>query len=161
MAPLALPGVDLSPAAHGHLTTRFDLEAHASPFDGGMALRFVYRLDLFDASTVRRMLGHFEQLLRAAVAAPRRRLHELPMVAPGEWQSYDIIFRAARFDDDGDKTDDATITVLHNGVLIQDHADVPKRTTASPFDEGQGDGPLFLQDHGNPVRYRNIWYRPL
>ncbi len=81
---------------------------------------------------------------------------------PGEWQSYDIIFRAAKYDDTGKKkTQEATMTVFHNGVLIQDHAAVTKRTTASPFEEGADKGPLYLQDHGNPVRYRNIWYRPL
>ncbi len=81
---------------------------------------------------------------------------------PGEWQSYDIVFRAAKYDAAGEnKTHDATMTVFHNGVLIQDHVLVPKRTAASPFDEGAAKGPLYLQDHGNPVRYRNIWYRPL
>ncbi len=81
---------------------------------------------------------------------------------PGEWQSYDIVFRAATYDEAGEnKTKDATMTVFHNGVLIQDHATVTARTAASPFAEGAGKGPLYLQDHGNPVRYRNIWYRPL
>ena len=53
------------------------------------------------------------------------------------------------------------MTVFHNGVLIQDHVVVSKSTTASPAGESAGEGPLYLQDHGNPVRYRNIWYRPL
>ncbi len=80
---------------------------------------------------------------------------------PGEWQTYDIVFRAAQFGDDGKKTKNATMTVFHNGVLIQDHAEVTARTTASPIAEGTEDGPLFLQDHGNPVRYRNVWVRGL
>lgn len=80
---------------------------------------------------------------------------------PGEWQTYDIVFRAARFDESGAKTADARITVLHNGVLIQDHAPVPKTTAAAMNGEGPEPGPLYLQDHGNPVRYRNVWMRRL
>ncbi|MEM7305015.1 MAG: DUF1080 domain-containing protein [Planctomycetota bacterium] len=91
--------------------------------------------------------------------------HHPPLVnacrKPGEWQAYDIVFRAARFDDGGAKTADATLTVFHNGVLIQDHAPVPKSTAAAMQGEGPDAGPLFLQDHGNPVRYRNVWMRRL
>lgn len=80
---------------------------------------------------------------------------------PGEWQTYDIIFRAAKFDDAGKRIAPARLTVIHNGVLIQDHAEASGETTAAPMKEGSGDGPLFLQDHGNAVRYRNIWIRRL
>lgn len=80
---------------------------------------------------------------------------------PGRWQTYDIIFRAARFDDAGNKTANATITVLHNGVLIQDHAEVSGITGSAPFKESAAPGPIYLQDHGNPGRFRNIWIRPL
>ncbi|MEK6233443.1 MAG: DUF1080 domain-containing protein, partial [Planctomycetales bacterium] len=45
----------------------------------------------------------------------------------------------------------------HNGVVIHDNLDLPKSTTASPLKEGPGPGPVYLQNHGNPVRYRNIW----
>lgn len=81
--------------------------------------------------------------------------------APGEWQTYDIVFRAPRFDGAGRKTANASLTVVHNGVLIQDHADVTGPTGSAPFKESPDPGPLYLQDHGNPVRYRNIWIRPL
>ncbi|MEM1451073.1 MAG: DUF1080 domain-containing protein [Planctomycetota bacterium] len=91
--------------------------------------------------------------------------HHPPLVnasrGPGQWQTYDIVFRAARFDESGAKTSDATITVLHNGVLIQDHATAPKTTAAAMQGEGPEPGPLYLQDHGNPVRYRNVWMRRL
>lgn len=81
--------------------------------------------------------------------------------APGEWQSYDIIFREARFDDDGKLARKPRLTVFHNGVLIQDHFEISGTTAASRLGAGAEDGPLFLQDHGNPVRYRNIWVREL
>ena len=81
---------------------------------------------------------------------------------PGEWQTYDIVFRAPRFDEAGKKTSSATITVLHNGVLVQDHATVDGPTgSAASNDESAAPGNLMLQDHQCAVAYRNIWYRPL
>jgi hypothetical protein len=86
-----------------------------------------------------------------------------PLVAPGEWQTYDIIFRRPIFKD-GKEIDPGYLTVFVNGVLVQDHTPLEGggghkgRSKAKPFPEK---GPLKLQDHGNPVRYRNIWYRPL
>ena len=83
---------------------------------------------------------------------------------PGEWQTYDIIFRAPTFAADGSLEEAARITVFHNGVLVQDHVRVLGATThrALPKYKSHGpSGPLRLQDHGNPVRFRNIWMRPL
>jgi len=79
---------------------------------------------------------------------------------PLSWQTYDVDFTAAKFDDAGKKVANARMTVRHNGVLIHDDVDIPKSTTASPLKEGPEPGPLYLQDHGNPVRYRNIWVIP-
>jgi hypothetical protein len=83
---------------------------------------------------------------------------------PGEWQTYDIVFRAPKFDEQGKVIDRARVTVLHNGVLIQNNVEIygityndrPALYIAHPREE-----PLHLQDHGNPVRYRNIWIRRL
>lgn len=80
---------------------------------------------------------------------------------PGEWQTYDIIFRSARYDEAGKQTAPAAVSVLHNGVLIQNNHEFTGSTTASMQGEGPGDGPIYLQDHGNPLRYRNLWIRPL
>jgi hypothetical protein len=80
---------------------------------------------------------------------------------PGEWQSYDIIFHPPKTTGDG-KVENGSFTVLHNGVLIQDHVPVKGiATTAAKFQGVAPTGPLVLQDHGNPVRYRNIWIRRL
>jgi hypothetical protein len=76
---------------------------------------------------------------------------------PLTWQTYDIDFTAAKYDASGKKTADARITVKHNGVVIHDNVALPKATTAAPVAEGPEPGPIYLQDHGNPIRFRNIW----
>jgi hypothetical protein len=91
--------------------------------------------------------------------------HNAPLVnasrKPGEWQSFDIMFRAPKLLEDG-KVQPGSFTVLHNGVLIQDHIPVGGQpTAAAPLGGIAATGPLYLQDHGNPVRYRNVWIRRL
>jgi hypothetical protein len=76
---------------------------------------------------------------------------------PLSWQTYDIDFTAAKYDEAGKKTADARMTVKHNGVVIHNDVAVPKSTTAAPLGEGKEPGPIYFQDHGNPVRFRNIW----
>ena len=80
---------------------------------------------------------------------------------PGEWQAYDIIFHVPKLLPDG-KVQPGSFTVLHNGVLIQDHIPVKgEPTTSAPLRGLLPQGPLYLQDHGNPVRFRNVWVRRL
>lgn len=90
--------------------------------------------------------------------------HQPPLVnasrKPGEWQSYDIVFHPPHTSDG--KTVPGSVTVFHNGVLVQDHTPISgEATTAASFSGVTPKGPLLLQDHGNPVRYRNIWIRKL
>lgn len=80
---------------------------------------------------------------------------------PGEWQTYDIIFHAAEYDHGGTKTAPARATVFHNGVLIHDNAEIAKPTGGQHQPEADTPGPLYLQEHGHEVMYRNIWVRPL
>ncbi len=83
----------------------------------------------------------------------------------GEWNSYDIIFHAPEFDAEGNRTKAATLTVLLNGVLIQDHYELQGTTEyiGWPKNNAHGLGPIKLQDHGDQsgVKYRNIWVREL
>ncbi len=76
---------------------------------------------------------------------------------PLSWQTYDIDYTAAKYDDTGKKTTNGRMTVRHNGVVIHDNVELPKDTTAAPVKEGPTPGPIYIQDHGNPVRFRNIW----
>ena len=81
--------------------------------------------------------------------------------APTIWQSYDIEFLAPRFAD-GKKTEPGRITVLHNGIKIHDDVKLTKdNTTAGLGGDPSQPGPILLQDHGNPVQYRNIWLLPI
>ncbi|MBI5095802.1 MAG: DUF1080 domain-containing protein [Candidatus Hydrogenedentes bacterium] len=80
---------------------------------------------------------------------------------PLTWQTYDIEFHAAKFDASGKKTQDAEITVLHNGVRIHDHLKLPNPTPGGVSDQDAKTGPLLLQHHRNAVRYRNIWMQPI
>ena len=75
---------------------------------------------------------------------------------PLQWQTYDIYFRAARFDDEGNRTEQARITVLHNGYPIHSNYQLKNKTGAGRK-EAPTPGEIYLQDHGNPVSFRNIW----
>ena len=80
---------------------------------------------------------------------------------PLEWQAYDVVFKVARFDAAGKKTANARITVQHNGVTIHDDIELPHPTGGALSENENEPGPLLLQDHGNPVHYRNIWIQKL
>ncbi len=83
---------------------------------------------------------------------------------PGEWQSYDIIYHAPQFGENGAALKPGTVTILQNGVLVQDNAEIKGRTAMPPphsYEKHRPKEPLSLQDHGCAVRYRNIWIREL
>ncbi len=81
---------------------------------------------------------------------------------PGQWQTYDIVFEAPRFDEKGKLTRPAYITVFQNGVLVQNHFQIQGQTAwdvGPKYTAHAAKLPLGLQYHGNPVRFRNIWIR--
>jgi hypothetical protein len=83
---------------------------------------------------------------------------------PGEWQTYDILFRAPKFDADGALVSPARMTVFHNGVLVHDNQELTGPTVHKarpPYKAHASKLPISLQDHGHPVRFRNIWIREL
>src|SRR5690606_29850089 len=86
------------------------------------------------------------------------------MRSPLEWNTYDIIYTAPRFKKDGRLDARAKITVLHNGVLVQNNVEINDNTYYTGlhnYPSAHGDDVLSLQDHGNKTQFRNIWVRPL
>lgn len=83
---------------------------------------------------------------------------------PGEWQTYDVVFEGPRFNEQGELTRKASLTVLHNGVVVHNKRELHGGTNhrqIMPYKKGPEKGPIELYEHGNPVRFRNIWIRPL
>ena len=83
---------------------------------------------------------------------------------PGDWQTYDILFTAPRFKSDGALESPAYATVLHNGVVVHNHTALlgPMKFRGLPqYSKHEDKGSILLQDHGNPVRYRNLWVRDI
>lgn len=83
---------------------------------------------------------------------------------PGQWQIYDMVWTAPRFDSDGTLLSKAHVTVFHNGVLVQNNVELTGPTGwigRVPYKAHPSRLPIAFQDHGNPVRYRNVWVREL
>jgi hypothetical protein len=82
---------------------------------------------------------------------------------PGEWQTYDVIYTAPKFNKDSMLLAPAYITVFHNGVLVQNHTPIQGTTPyiGQPEYQVHGKGPIRLQDHSNPTSFRNVWIREL
>jgi hypothetical protein len=83
--------------------------------------------------------------------------------APGEWQNYQITYFAPRFTNEGKVKKPARVTVLHNGILVQDNVEIKGNTVhrGPPYYDHHGAAPIVLQDHGDKVSFRNIWVREL
>jgi hypothetical protein len=129
--------------------------ASTGPGDGGYELQV---LDNYNNATyVNGQAGSiYKQAIPLANACKK----------PGEWQSYDVIWTAPRFSDDGSLKTPAYVSVLHNGVLVQNHTEVKGQTMyiGQPFYKKHGPSPIKLQAHGDksePISYRNIWVRQL
>jgi hypothetical protein len=79
---------------------------------------------------------------------------------PGEWQTYDITYTAAKYDADGKKTAKARVTVIQNGKKIQDDVEIAGPTGSELLKDGPAPGPIMLQYHHNSVKFRNVWIVP-
>lgn len=138
-----------------HLEFMYPQTDPASPSDGNSG---IYIFDTYEVQ----ILNSYGQPTRdnGCGALYRFRAPNVNVAyRPGQWQRYDIEFVAPRWDEDGRKLAPARITVRHNGVLV--HKDIRlTRPTGAGSPERPGGGPIVLQDHGNRVRFRNIWIVP-
>ena len=136
-----------------HLEFRLPFAPHArgqGRGNSGMYLQGRYEVQMLDSFGLEGK--HNECGGIYSIASPRINMCFPPLT----WQTYDVEFTTAEYRD-GEKIQDARMSVWHNGVQVHDSVALPKGTTAHPVKVGPEPGPLYLQDHGNPVRYRNIW----
>ena len=133
---------------------------------GGADVRDLRNRLALDSGYMSRLLRSLEKQglisLTRDVQDARARRVELTGAGRGEWQSYDIIFEAPEFAEDGTVTKPAYVTVLHNGILVHHHFELLGDTAwDSPpsYKKHEARLPIHIQDHGNPVRFRNIWIR--
>jgi hypothetical protein len=121
--------------------------------NSGVYIQARYEIQVLDSFGLEARDNHSGGIYQ--VAAPRVNMSYPPL----SWQTYDVDFTAARYNDQGEKVANARITVRHNGVLIHEDLELPQHTPGRDS-EGPSDGPLYLQGHGNPVVFRNIWVIP-
>ena len=95
------------------------------------------------------------------VIAPDPKAQQKAIRPPEQWQTYDITFRAPRLDDQGKVTDKGSLTVVLNGVAIIENGRLDRITPAEVDKKIGTPGPILLQDHGCPIRFRNLWLLPL
>jgi hypothetical protein len=148
-----------SKATFGDATLHIEFRLPYQPQDRGQArgnsgayIQGAYEVQMLDSFGLEGLDNECGGIYKAAAPAVNMCL------PPLAWQTYDIDFTAPRFED-GKKVAKARMTVRHNGVVIHDNLEIPEGTPGGTNGEGDA-GPLFLQDHGNPVRYRNIWIVP-
>ena len=129
---------------------------HEGRGNSGVYVQGRYELQVIDPSTAETPdVGTCGAVY--GVAGPSR----AAIRAAGVWQTYDIRFRAPRFDASGARTAAARLSLWHNGIRVHDELELPDVTPGGIAQNEAAMGPLMLQDHGDPVRYRNIWVAPL
>jgi hypothetical protein len=119
--------------------------------NSGLYLQGRYEVQMLDSFALEGKDNECGGLYR--IASPRVNM----CLPPLTWQTYDVDFTAAKYDETGQKLVNAKISVKHNGVLIHENQELPGPTASAPRKEDGTPGPVYLQNHGNPVRYRNIW----
>lgn len=123
--------------------------------NSGLYLQGRYEVQMLDSFALKGENNECGGIYKAA--APKVNMCYPPLT----WQTYDVDFSAAKFDVSGKKTANARVTVKHNGVVIHEDQEISGGTPGGPIkEESSAPGPIYLQNHGNPVVYRNIWVLP-
>ena len=125
--------------------------------NSGVYIQRRYEVQILDSFGLKPQINGCGAIYR--IKAPDKNLCSPALL----WQTYDIFFRTARFEGKGEnakKTEDARITVLHNGAVIHNNVTIPNKTGLGK-PEAPHPAPILLQDHGSPIRFRNIWAVPL
>jgi len=153
----------LSPKAYGDMLMHVEFNCNDNPTLGvenngnsGVYIQQRYELQIQNAYGITE--ADFKPTYGGSIYRMKKP-DKLVSKPAGEWQTYDIVFRAARYDGEK-KTQNARITVYQNGVLIHDDYEI-KRKTGAGSAEGADPLPTKLQGHGNPVRFRNVWVKEL
>jgi|SRR6185437_9591399 len=123
--------------------------------NSGIFLKGQYEIQVLESYGLKPTIGDCGALY--SITAPSQNMAKPPM----EWQTYDITFHAPKFDAEGKKTENGKLTLIWNGVKVQDNIDIPSPTRDHNAAEVPGPGPIELQDHGFKVQYRNIWVEPV
>lgn len=139
------------------------------PLMGLFAAMLILAAGVYAAAEVTRYAVHDQSRPRPPVVAPAAQSGQPPSDAVilfdgtdlPQWQSYDIAFLRPLFDDNGNVARKARITVFHNGVCVHNNLEIEGTTSHKVKAKytPHGDGPIGLQDHGNPISFRNIWVR--
>ncbi len=151
-------GQNVTKAAFGDMQLHLEFRVPYMPFEfgqgrgnSGLYLQSRYEVQILDSFGVMPAAGDCGALYLAS--APRVNA----CYPPEQWQTYDILFRAPRLNGDGAMREPARVTIRHNGVLIQDNVALSGPTPGGIEGKPAERDKLFLQDHGNRMRYRNIW----
>jgi hypothetical protein len=132
-----------------------DVTGQARANSGVFFMGFVYEIQVLDSYGLKPEVGDCAAMY--SIKPP-----DVNAARPPEtWQTYDAIFHAPKFDASGKKIANARITLFWNGVMVHDNFEIPSATPDHNAPEPKEPGPIQLQWHGNDVRFRNVWVRPL
>ncbi len=119
--------------------------------NSGVYLLGLYEVQILDSYGLEGMGNECGGIYK--VSRPQKNMCAPPL----QWQTYDITYHPAEIDKDGNKKKNVRITVVHNGVTIHDDLDIPGPTGGASSKEEKQSGGIMIQNHGNPVQFRNIW----